>query len=216
MNRCDLKTWLAAAEWSLRNGRIDEAMERADNALEIDPNSYRAMLLRGTTTRKSMDHETAARYYKAASELVYYETARALLAKDPAAALNRALALYEEDDKGKRRLALTIARANFHRDPSSREARRTYQYVFDKCRLIQERERDEIDESKWLRRAEELLETVREGANVKPDRAYYVALFLADHGRKEDAKELLRAALKSKLFFAERSQAEALLKKLKK
>ena len=192
----DLKTRLVAGHWALQSGRLEDAQTQAAAALQIDPTSLSAKILRGVVAIFQKDYTTAERYF---------ELARLQSPKNFSAGNDLALALVEQDDKTKQHRALEYAESNlrlYQRTPQAAEAASTYGWVL--CKLGQ------LDEAeKWLQHAVS-------GGQVSPDTAYYYAVLLKERGRDAQAKQWLEGALKSTSPFAMRQDAAARDGKLKK
>jgi tetratricopeptide (TPR) repeat protein len=187
----DFKTHLAAAQWAMNAQRLDEAARYADAAVTLAPDSIEAKLLRGTIALFSGDYQAAE------SDL---EAVHLYTPANFAAANNLALALCEQNDESKKRRALEYAQINGRQYPKQKEALSTLGWVLYK--------------SGQLDNAESVLREAAAGAGPSGDTAYYLARVLIDRGRGAEAKPLLSTALKTKLSFLYREDAENQLKKL--
>jgi len=186
-----LRTRLVAAQWALETDQLKEAQTQAAAAMQIDPKSLEAKVLRGVIALFQKDYQAAESYFEAAH------------LQSPgnfAASNNLALALVEQNDESKKRRALEYAQSNARQYPRVVEAGSTYGWVLYKL--------DRLDE------AERVLRQTATSGNLSADTAYYIAQVSADRGRKEEAKQLLESALKSKRPFSKREEAQALLKKV--
>lgn len=188
----DFNTRMAAAKWAFLAKDFGQAKTQAEAALKLDPASIPARLMAGNIAIFQHDYPTAEKYLREAWE------------KAPsnfAASNNLALALCEQDDADKLKLAQNLAKMNTQMYQKEAEAFSTLGRVLYKSERLREAEQS-------LRQAVSL------GKAISPDTAYYMAVVLADTDRQDDAKKLLQSALKSKGLFAQRSQAEALLQRL--
>lgn len=188
----DFETRMAAAKWAFLTQNFDQAKTQAEAALKLDPASIPALLMAGNIGIFQKDYPTAEKYLREAWE------------KAPsnfAASNNLALALCEQDDEDKLKLAQNLAKMNAQMFQQEAEAFSTLGRVLYKSERLREAEQS-------LRQAVSL------GKAVSPDTAYYMAVILADTERQDDAKKLLQSALKSKGLFAQRAEAEALLQRL--
>jgi len=192
----DVRTRLAVARWALLTGDIDKAKEQAAAALQLDPQSLDAKIMRGIVALFQKD-------YKAAE--MYFEGAHLQSPGSFAASNNLAIALAEQDDPSKRRRALEYAAANVRQNPNNqntREALSTYGWALYKMGRLDE--------------ADQVLGRVVRTGLFGPDTAYYAARVAVDKGRTEEAKRLLNGALKSKRPFSKEEEARALLEQLER
>lgn len=188
----DLKTLLVAGQWCLETNQIEEAQTHASNAMQADPASLEAKVLRGVVALFLKDYKGAETYFEAA----HLQSPSAFPASN-----NLALALCEQpNDKMKLQRAVEYATTNARQYPKAAEAASTYGWVLYKA--------GQLDQ------AEQALRQAAQSGNISSDTAYYLAQVSFDRGRKDDAKQLLQAALKNERPFSKRQEAEALLKKL--
>ena len=187
----DAKVRLVASQWAWENGQLEEAEKQAEAALQLAPSYYSALNLRGVIALFRKDYAAAEKYF---------ESAHLQAPTDVAASNNLALALVEQNDVEKRRLALHYAEANVRERPQSPEVYATYGWVLYKLGR--------------LRDAEEALQKAVSGGKLTPETAYYLANVLADSGRGEDAIRFLQLALKTTAPFAQREDAQELLDQL--
>ena len=185
----DLRTRLVAAQWALDTGQLASAQTQAAAALQIDPTSMEAKVLRGVIALFNKD-------FKAAE--ADFEAAHLQSPGNFAASNNLALALIEQDDQAKKLRALEYAQSNARQYPKVAEAGSTFGWILYKLGKINE--------------AEQVLRQTISGGSLSPDTAYYIAQVSADRGQKDQAKALLESALKTKRPFSMRPDAEALLK----
>ena len=200
----DLRTQLVAAQWSLETGQPDQAKDQATAALQIDPKSLDAKVLRGVVALFQKDWKNAE---------MYFESALMQSPNNFAAKNNLALALCEQSDDAKKQLAYEHAVANYKLYPKNAEALSTYGWVLYKAGNVKE--------------AYEALRQAAAGG-ISADTGYYIAQVAADLAKlaadggqadaakqlKEQAKKLLDSALQSKRPFSKRQEADALLKQL--
>lgn len=194
----DLNTRLAAAQWSQMINNIKQAVSQADAALQIDPKSEAAMLLRGNFALIQKDYAKAIELYNK------------ILANSPsnfAATNNIALALCETGKAEDLKRAVEYAGVNAQRFGRQPETFSTLGYVLYKNNAID-------DSLKALQQSLQL-----SGGRMSPDTAYYLCAALvakgADEGVKQ-AKEILTKTLEATPTFNMRPEAEALKAKLDK
>jgi len=188
----DLRTRLAAAQWSLQTDQLDQAREQAASALQIDPNSLDAKLMRGLVAMFQRD-------YKAAE--LHFESALLQAPDNFAASNNLALALADQDEENKKRRALAYAQVNVRQFPRQAEAHSTLGWVLYRLGRLDE--------------AEQSLRTAVSGGTLSADTAYYLARVAVDRNRKDEARNLLETALRFKGPFLLRKEAQVLLDQLK-
>ncbi|HYW78032.1 MAG TPA: tetratricopeptide repeat protein [Thermoguttaceae bacterium] len=204
----DLPTRLVAAGWALTTAETQEQLERAkeeaSQALQLDPKSLQAKVLRGAVALYQQDYGNAE---------LYFDSAVKQSPNNFAAKNNLALALCEQADDAKKALAFEHAKANSTLYPKNTAAVSTLGWVLYKLGRKQE--------------AEQVLRKAAAG-QIAPDTAYYLARIYADFAEqakaagqdepakqlKEQSQKLLDQILKSKLLFSKRSDAEALQKEL--
>jgi tetratricopeptide (TPR) repeat protein len=194
----DLDTQLYAAQLSLANGQLEDAQNRAAAALRINPGSLDAKKIRGVVALFQKDYSAAERYF---------ESAHLKSPDDFAAKNNLALALAEQKDESKKRSALGYATDNvqqYQKTANSVEAASTYGWVLYKSNKLD-------DADKALQAAIQA-----SGGNPPQDTAYYAARVASEKNRKEEAKTLLKYALKNPTPFTMRPEAAALLEELNK
>ncbi len=192
----DVRTHLAVARWALLTGDVDQAKEQAAVALQLDPQSLDAKIMRGIVALFQKD-------YKAAE--MYFEGAHLQSPGNFAASNNLAIALAEQTEPSKQRRALEYAAANVRQNANNqntREALSTYGWALYKTGRLDE--------------ADQVLQRVARTGLFDPDTAYYIARVAADKGRTEEAKRLLTEALKSKRPFSQEGEARALLERLQR
>jgi tetratricopeptide (TPR) repeat protein len=193
----DLNTQLVAAQLSLENGQLEEAQNRAAAALRIDMTSLDAQIIRGLVALFQKDYRAAERYFEGA----HLKSPGNFAAKN-----NLALALAEQKDEAKKRRALEFAQDNiqqYQKTANAVESASTYGWVLYKLGQI-----DEADKV--------LTAAVSTGQSFSPDTAYYMAVVASEKNRKEEAKNLLRAAVKNTSPFTMKQEASALLEQLER
>ncbi len=187
----NLRTRLVAAQWHLETNQLQAAAREAAAATKLDPKSLEANLFRGVVALFLKDYEMAENHFQQA------------LLQSPnnfAASNNLALALIEQDDEQKRRLALEYATVNARQNPRATEALSTYGWVQYKLGNIDE--------------ADRVLQAAAGTGALSPDTAYYLAVVSAEKGRRDQAVQLLNAALNTTQPFSQRQEAQVLLKQL--
>jgi len=194
----DLETQLYAARLSLENGQLEDAQIRAAKALGINPSSLEAKKIRGVVALFQKDYSAAERYF---------ESAHLKSPDDFAAKNNLAIALAEQKDEAKKRSALGYAVDNvqqYQKTNNGVEAASTYGWVLYKTNKL-----DDADNT--------LQAAIKaSGGNPSQDTAYYAARVASEKNRKEEAKTLLKYALKNPAPFTMKQEAAALLEELNK
>jgi tetratricopeptide (TPR) repeat protein len=192
-NPTDFKTRLVAAQWSLDIGKLDQADMQAQAAVKLNPQSSDAKFLRATIALFRKD-------YKTAQEM--FEQAHLQSPGNFAATNGLAVALVEQDDDAKKRMALEYAQINARIGPDRPEANSTLGWVLYRLGRLDE--------------AENALRKSASAGLTSPETAYYFARVAFERGRKDDARRLVGEALKSSTPFPMRDDAEALAAELKK
>jgi len=191
----DFKIRLAAAQWEFEIGRYAQAEEQAKAALQLDPNSPAALMLRGAIAIVRKD-------YKTAQEVL--EKAHLQAPGNVVVNNNLALALVEQSDEAKKRVALDYAQLNARQYPDQPDAAAMLGWVLYRQGRVEEAE---ANFRKVLSAS---------GGRATQDTLYFLARYFADRNRKEDAKKLLESAMKSPGTFLLRQDAQALLDELSK
>ena len=204
----DTTTRLVVAQWALTTAQTKEdlgrAREEATQALQLDPKSLQAKILRGAVALYQKDWNNAE---------IYFESALSQSPNNFAAKNNLALALCEQTDDIKKRQAFEHARTNAQLNPKNAEAASTYGWVLYQVG-------NKRDAEKVLRQAA--------SGRIAPDTAYYLARIYADFAKaasdagqteqakplKDQAKRLVDSTLKTKQLFSKREDAEALQEEL--
>jgi predicted Zn-dependent protease len=201
----DLNVNLQAANWALStstqdNKRLDDAQKYADAAMQIDPKSLDAKVLRAVIARLKGDLNTAEKLLK---DVVDQSPGNV--------AANNQLALVlieladQKNDQTKRQQAIGYAENNMLRttrgDQFSPEVFATYAWVLYK--------------SGEKEKAGPYLDKVLATRQLTPDMAYYVGKILQESGKTEQAIQFLESAVKSAAPFAQRDASNKLLAELK-
>jgi tetratricopeptide (TPR) repeat protein len=185
-------TLLTASRKALDNNDLIKAQKYSIAATRADPKSNDAKSLRGLIALYQHDFATAESIYDAILKT----------APNVAISNNLALALIEQGDDAKKKLALKIAEANAKDYPKWPEIASTYAIVLYRLGRLD-------DAEKAAQPAESIAD--RDG-----DTAYALACIASDRGDKEKAKKLLETVLAKKPAFMYRPDAEELLEKLTK
>jgi Tfp pilus assembly protein PilF len=191
----DLRTRLAAARWALETGQMAEAKAQATKALEIDQASLEALAVRGIVALFQKDFKAAERDF---------ENACLQKPDEFAASNNLALALCQQDEQAKKARARDCAEDNLRKFPKSAEAASTYGWVLYRLGRLPEADLA-------MRHAAEL-----SSGTLAPDTAYYMAQIAYDLGKKDNAKQLVNAILRSDRTFSMRPEAQQLKTKIDK
>jgi tetratricopeptide (TPR) repeat protein len=189
----DLVTNLALVQWFIQNNQISEALEHADAALKLDPNSLDAKVARGVVARMQQNYAEAKQWL---------EAAHTQSPGNPVVTNQLALVLLEQKDESDHKRALEFAEVNQKLNPNNVEAAATLGWVA--YRLGRKGD------------AMRALNAVTQTGNLTSESAYYVAYVLKDQGQVANAVKLLETALNNDRPFAYRREAEALLSELRK
>jgi tetratricopeptide (TPR) repeat protein len=186
---------LGSAQWYFSQNDLKMAQKIADRALQIDPKSLQARIVRGIIARVERDYPTAEKYFNEAH------------VQSPGnfdASNSLALVLIESPAKEVQQRALEMAEANaaLYREnsPQKVNALTTLAWVYYKLGR-----RDD---------AGKILEQIARNNALTPDGAYYIARLLADRDDKERAKTILKEVLTNEAVFATRPDAVDLLAEL--
>ncbi len=188
----DPKTRILAAQWSYDIGKFDQAEEQAKAAVQLDPTSLNAQLIRGAVALIRKDFKTAQEFY----EKAHLQSPSHLTATN-----NLALALAEQEEESKRRLALEYAQINARIYPEQSETLATLGWALYR-----------------LGRLDEAQSTLGKAISLprpSPDTFYFAARVVAERGRKDEARMLLQSPImKTTAPYLMRKEAEALLEQL--
>lgn len=188
----DLRTRLAASEWALKRGQLNEARKHAIAARRIDSQSFQAQVLRGSIAMLEEDYESAE---------VFFGSALKQSPGNLVASNNLALALIEQEDASKKQRALEYAEANIQKHPQLVDAVSTYGLVLYKLGRLDD--------------AERVLSEIASNEDLDLDTAYIIACVFVDRERKKEARKLLENMLKRTTPCMYREEAEELLNRLK-
>jgi tetratricopeptide (TPR) repeat protein len=192
-NPKNVATRIAAGYAALTQGRLDDVRAHAVAAAQIDPKSYDSVVLRGLVSVFQKDFMAAE---------LFFETALQQLPNSFPISNNLALALAEQDGKGKKERALEIAETNIKKYPRSPNAASTYGWVLYRLGRVD-------DAEKALRNAV--------NGSISVDTAYYVARVMVDQGHKDEAIKILQSVSNDKTSLSMyRQEAKELLESLKK
>jgi tetratricopeptide (TPR) repeat protein len=175
----DLRTRLAVGRWALERHQTDEALKHAKKALQLDPQSLDAMVLRGWVAVWQEDYATAEKYF---------EDALAQAPDNLIASKGLALALSEQKDRKKKARALSLALSNRQRPACPEYASSGSLRVYGRNDAVKR-------------------PAFPSPYGDDADSAYVVARILIDREDDYGAKRLLRAALLSAEPFTRREQA---------
>ncbi len=203
----DLPTRQVVAVWALETGNLPFAKEQAEKALKIEAadaklsladqkysGSNVGHLLRGVVALWEKDWPEAERNFKALIDVN---------PNDFSAKNNMALALVEQDDPAKKKVALAYAEGNYSANNKSPDALSTLGWVHFR--------RGEFNDARVF--LEAALKAT--GGNMNADTATYVAHILHHQNLDWQAKELLKSALEANRPFSMRPEAEKLYEKVK-
>lgn len=176
----------AFASFLMNENRLDEADKQVKELLSDDPKNLELRFLAAQLARLKKDSPGAERVL----EGLLVEKPDALDVKN-----QLALVLISTGDDQKKRRALEMAEANLKVQPNNAELAATFAWALFKVNRVDD--------------AERLFANIyRQNAGLTSDTAYYMANVLADKGKLDDAKRLLRSALDSEGLFFNRSEAK--------
>jgi tetratricopeptide (TPR) repeat protein len=184
---------IARAAWLFDQGRAEAARPVIEEALKLDPTSHDARRMQGLIALHLRELAAAERIL----ESLHHDAPADLAAADLLA-----LCLVEQDDAAKRSRGLQLAEADARQSPGSHGALATLGWAHYRSGHLDE--------------AERLLRAAVQGVRTSPDIAYFLARVLADKGRTDDARNLLRSATNLPGAFAHRADARSLLESLSK
>lgn len=192
-NPRDYKTRLVAAQWSFETNSFENAEKQAEAALQLDPESLDAKYLRGTAALFLKKYDVAESWLQKA----HLQSPSHL-----ATITNLALALVEQKDETKRQLAQEYIELISRGYTDVSEVMSTRGWVLYRVGRLEE--------------AELALRKAFSSGRPSPDSFYYFARLRVDRGHKEEARQMLEAALRLPGVFCWRQECEALLAQLKK
>ncbi len=198
MSGKDLRTRLGAADYLLRNNRIEEAKAQADEALKIDPKGLESNLLVGVIGRMLGDFKTAEPHLAAA---------HLLAPGNPVISNHLALVLLESADVADHKRALQYADVNARQNPNSPELIAALGWI--NFRLNRRAE---------AKRAFQTVLSLPSQANqsMTSEMGFYMAHLAKESGKITEAMRILKEALNNNEPFAYRKQAEEMLAQLGK
>jgi tetratricopeptide (TPR) repeat protein len=180
------------AGWLLGQGRVADARPQVDAAAGLEPNARDTAALRGLLARYTKDFPAA--------EAVFDKMNRDSPA-DRFAAANLALVLAESADPAKHRRAVELA------ENLATQARQADVYaVLGWCYYKVGRVDDAL----------KALTTAVSGPVADRDTVYYLAKVLAEKGKPDDARKVLKEALAAAGPFVNKKDADAFLAELDK
>jgi tetratricopeptide (TPR) repeat protein len=189
-----LAAQVGLANWYLENNDAKLALEHAEAALKLDPQSPEAKLARGNVARLQQDWKTAETMLASAH----------LLAPTNSEIINHlALVLIEKTDEVSRQRAVDFADLNVRLNPASSVAAGSLGWIQFRMGKLAEADR---------------LMTLITSNNqqVTNDVAYFVACVRKDQGRVAEAERLLEEVMSHDNAFHYRKQAQDMLQQLGK
>lgn len=178
---------------ALNDNKLDEAGQYADQLLKGNADSVSAM--------KTCANVALYRSDFARAEQLFLEALKKS-PNDTQITNGLALALVEQANAEKTKLALQYAAGNVQKQNNNRNFLSTLGWVLYKAG----------DKAK----AREVLQRAIADGQLNPASAYYLAVLLVDEGKKDDAKKLLNAVVSMKTPFFKRDAATQLLEQLGK
>lgn len=188
-----IRVHLAYANWLLQQNEMPQAKIHTETASKIDGNAADVLKLQGLIARIGKDF--------GAAETIF----RRVLNDAPAdfyASNQLALILGDQTDKNQRSRGLQLATVNAQANQRSAEALSTLGYLFYRTGDMEN--------------AMKSLQAAVSSGQMAADTAYFLALVLSENKKPEDAIKVLEQAIQIKGLFIYRSEAQALLDKLKK
>ncbi|MBN2022869.1 MAG: tetratricopeptide repeat protein [Pirellulales bacterium] len=193
----DFNTRLAAADWAFNSKDFTQARQQIDIAIKTQPDSIQANLLAGNIAIFQKDFPAAEKYLKTALDAA---------PSNFATSNNLAVALAEQNDPAKQRLALQYAQINARLYPNDAEPFSTLGRVLFRLGQLGEAEQS-LNKAATIAR--------NNGKRISPDTGFYIAEVFAATNRKDEAKKILQDALAAATgLFSSREDAEALLERL--
>ena len=195
----DINVLLSSAKWALNTGEFKDAVKYADAALQIDPKSLDAKIIRGEIARFSSPPDL-----KKAREMF-----ESVVSQSPAnieATNQLALALIESNDANDQQRALDYAKLN------AASTTRGNQFSPEVLSTLAWA----LYRNGQLEQAGQVLQQLLNSRQLSPDTAYYVGKILQERGKIDDAIQFLDAAVQSPTPFAQRDATTKLLAELKK
>ncbi len=197
-NKTDANTITAYAQWLIKSGSPDQ-LAKAESLLasarKANPGNLNLLILSGVAARMTKKMKPAEDYFIEALGI----------APANGDVINQlALLLIDQADDTKRNRALQFAGMSSQLNNQSADAQITFAWVLYQLGRVAD--------------AETALRNGLQLGNPSPDSSYLVAKILADQGKADPAKQLLKAALdtESPGIFIYRQDAQALYDKLNK
>ncbi len=194
----DLRTQLGAADFWLKQGKLDTSREHVAAALKLDPTGFDANLLAGLEANLSGDYTRA---------IEYLSLAHLLQPSNPAVVNQLTFALLESPNEADRTRAVQFAEMNARMQPDNIEQQAALAWVYFRQQRMADAER--AFKAVFNRPAGAPL-------NVSGDASFILATIAAAQGNTKDALRLLKPVLDSKQLFVYRARAEELQAKLAK
>lgn len=193
----DIRTRLTVADWALSAGLTDLAKENLRETLALDKTSVVAGVLSARLSRQNGNLSEA----EAALRDLALRLPNSFLVTNELARTLAATAKQENWKSG-----LEYARRNFELHQrtgtdTALEAMMTYAWLLHRNGRNAE--------------AEAALNLFPAGRTISPENTYFVASIYAETGKRDAAISALQVALSTQIFFPNRTDAEALLKKLR-
>jgi tetratricopeptide (TPR) repeat protein len=183
----------AYAQWLIQQDQLDKAQQVATQMRKNQPNSIAALMLDGVIAKMRNQPQAAE---EALTKVLSIDMTNA----DATNLL--ALILADSTNPAQQEKALSYAKMNAQRFPSSSQANVAYAWVLTKLGRANE--------------AGEYLQRAVQARNLTADSAYLVARIFLQNNQKEQAKTALEQVLEQSAggMFMFRKDAEALLKEL--
>jgi tetratricopeptide (TPR) repeat protein len=190
----DPRTQIGAANYFLKEGKLDKAQQHAAQAVKLDEDGFEANLLAGIAAQAAGNFAKAVEYLS-----------RAHLAQpsNPAAINQLALALLESPGDESHDRALRFAQLNARTNPDNLDAMTTLGWINYRLKRMVDADRA-FNVVLGARSANGQL-------NINSDSTFILAYLAAMQGNREDAARMLQSVLDRKQVFAYRAQAEKLL-----
>ncbi|REK15831.1 MAG: tetratricopeptide repeat protein [Planctomycetota bacterium] len=195
----DPRTQIGAANYMLRNNRLDEAKGHAAKAIELDPSGYDSNFIAGVAARMDGDYRKADQYLS-----------RALLLQPTNVDLmnHLALSLVELPDETSKARAMQYAQIIAKQNPGNPNIMATLGWV--NYRL------NRPEDAKRAFNAVFSSPEVRATQTMSSEMAYYLANLAKEQGNSQEAIKMLREALNTEQPFAYRKMANEMLAELTK
>ena len=174
----DINVFTVVAKWALNTGEIKDAVKYADAALQIDPKSLDAKIIRGEIARFSSPPDL-----KKAREMF-----ESVVSQSPAnieATNQLALALAESNDANDQQRALDYAKLN------AASTTRGNQFSPEVLSTLAWT----LYRNGQLDQAEQVLQQLLNSRQLSPDTAYYIGKILQERGKIDEAIQFLDAGV---------------------